>query len=59
MLNGQGIATVLDAAVPGLYTYSIPCTGENGYEVGVSYRAIFTGTVNGTVVGQDHSFIVT
>lgn len=59
MLNGLGTATVLDAVVPGLYTYSIPATGENGYEVGTQYRVVFTATVNGTLTGQDHAFIVT
>ncbi len=58
MLNGQGTATKLDT-IAGLYGYSIPCTGENGYEVGTTYRVIFTATVNGTIVGQDQSFIVT
>lgn len=58
MLNGQGVGSKLSTQ-PGLYQYAVPATAENGYEVGQSYRLVFTASVNGTTVGQEQNFIVT
>lgn len=45
--------------VSGLYGYSVTASAANGYESGKAYSLVWTATVNGTVVGDTQTFVVT
>lgn len=45
--------------VTGLYTYSIPCTSVNGFEVATTYYALIQGSVAGQKTANQQTFIVT
>ncbi len=44
--------------VTGLYTYTIQATAANGFEVGVSYKALIQGTVAGNQSSDLQVFVV-